>query len=74
MLKLKQNERDILSNLFKTELGRAALSSFKEVIIRGPGEPVNASEGQIYSILMAKEEAKLDLLRYFIKLGEKDGK
>jgi hypothetical protein len=74
MLKLKQSERELLVSLFNTELGKAALSSFKEVIVRGPSEPANASEGQIYSILTAKEEAKLDVLRYFIKLGEKDGK
>lgn len=74
MLKLKQNEKEILETLFKTKLGREALSSFKEVIIRGVGEPANASEGFIYSIIRARDEAELDVLRYFIKLGERDGK
>lgn len=74
MLKLKQSEKEILESLFKTKLGKAALSSFKEVIVRGMGEPASASDGIIYSILKAKDEAELDVLRYFIKLGEKDGK
>lgn len=68
---LFNNETRIkIKALFKSDLGRAVLSDFKDIIVKNDNYPVNASDGMLFSLLATRTEGEISMLKQLIKIGE----
>lgn len=71
MVAINKECQDRLESLFKTEIGRAVIQDFKEMIVKADNYPANANDGMLFAMLESRTNGELSVLKQLIKIGER---